>query len=91
MSYTQNQKIRETTTLNTISPSKYWANVNWFKVGKYVDKLRATSQGQKFVMHLNDACQCNSIKGIDNVVVQVILPRNCVTGNCEVGCMRGKA
>ena len=40
MSYTQNHKIYESTTLNTIFPSQYWANINWFKVGKYVDKLQ---------------------------------------------------
>ena len=51
-----------------------WQSIDWNKVEQYVGKQRATSQGQKFVMHLNDACQCNSIKGIDNVVVQVILP-----------------
>ena len=40
MSYTQNHTICESTTLDTISPSDYWANINWFKVGKYVDKLQ---------------------------------------------------
>ena len=40
MSYTQNHTICESTTLDTISPSDFWANINWFKVAKYVDKLQ---------------------------------------------------
>ena len=52
MKNTQNNDVLESAT----SYTTIWQDTNWKKVKRYVNKQHATSEGQKFVMHLNDAC-----------------------------------